>query len=672
MPCNVVFFIRKGTFVRIQAFSLRGMLILGAAVSALAVSCEMSTGLLSESERSSLYTLTLASKSISSIANGAVLAPGAELDVSVVRRSGASALAVLDCSLLNLDGSSASALRFVSATVDSSKAKPAGSASSTKVSRVEGKLQGFSIPSDQVPGAYKLSVAAVGSEGTVLQQETISIFVGSAAPAIDSAPAVEPGAPALLGLSVSWTSLASSAEGGAQSSDVRDPWIRWSRNGSTFAEGLQSAGFAKTVWTSPRAEGAYSIRAEVFPAAPSEGGSYSFKAVASQDLRVMVIDPVGESGDDFADALAFHSLLKFDGGFDDSGTRLRTEQPAPTGAPALDAYPGGFGYRFGPSAGVSVPGLMPPSTSGKLGAFAVLVRLAPDGGQGNLVRFASPDSSYVLSLGLDGGKPYVESRIGGSSRRSLASSSVPSGPISLEAILKPEGDSLTVSWRADGERIDAPSIPLPPAPPAGSATLGGADSLPGVYDGFGLMLPGAISSYPSPTFRLASRRRWKSSLILAEGFEDGVLPPSSSASGSTSMTSRGLVLKDGGSITLAPQFSPGAGIAIEVGIEGDRGSCLVDFLDSDGKRVFSIRGTGEVLDASGAVLGAIPLSGSKIDFSIEQRDGKTRVVGNGGAPAYVVSGFAGRYSLSFRQAGGVSQAIVYRALVRPSSSSTSR
>jgi hypothetical protein len=75
----------------------------------------------------------------------------------------------------------------------------------------------------------------------------------------------------------------------------------------------------------------------------------------------MVIAASGGSGNDFADPLSFYSLLRLDGSFDDSGTRPRGAQPEAFGSPSLDIYPGGFGYRFGAKAGVTVPGLMPPS-----------------------------------------------------------------------------------------------------------------------------------------------------------------------------------------------------------------------------------------------------------------------------------------------------------------------
>jgi hypothetical protein len=292
---------------------------------------------------------------------------------------------------------------------------------------------------------------------------------------------------------------------------------------------------------------------------------------------------------------------------------------------------------------------MPPSASGRLSAFAVLVRLAPEQGSGGIVRFASADGSYVFALGLKDGKPYVESQAAGKTQTSTALSSVPSGPLTLEAVFKPEGNALSVSWWAEGERIDAPSLPLPSAPPAGGAALGGAGSLPGVYDGFGLMVAGSSSAYPSPAYRLASRRLWKSSLIIAEGFEDELPQPSS--------------------IVLAPDFGIGAGIVVEATIDGDRASCALEFSTPEGERVFAVRGTGEVLSASGKAIGSIPVTGARMSFSLELRDGKLYIVGAGRATELGIPGSAKRFVLSLKREAGANPSNFDRVLVRFASAS---
>ena len=416
-----------------------GAFSLTIAASALALSCGVSSGFLSDSERNSLYTLTMNAPDGSTLSEGDSILPGTGVSVTVDKKSGVGNPAALDFTLTGLDGSSAAAFHLatpsaraltVAASQPTALALPSVSPSQT-VARIDGKLDGFIIPAGLSPGAYELTVTISGSDGTQLLEQTLHLFVGGSMPVIDSVsafpPAVEPGTAVLLGLTVSWTSVlpppasASSSSTTAVSGTTiaatatpsapkiisgvtssatatlptatlptatlptatlptatlptatlptatlptatlptdpkatRDPWIRWSRDGSSFAEGLLSSGLGKVVWSAPQVEGAYAITAEVFPAAPPKGSRFSFKAAESQDLKVMVISAPGGSGNDFADPLAFYSLLRFDGSFDDIGTRPRSLQPKSFGSPALDTYSSGFGYRFGDTAGVVVP-----------------------------------------------------------------------------------------------------------------------------------------------------------------------------------------------------------------------------------------------------------------------------------------------------------------------------
>ncbi|GEM_PF-1642771 len=661
------------------------------AVSASVLSCGMSTGLLSDSERSSLYALNMDAQDGSPIVDGAVLAPGTGISAIVAKKSGAGDPAALDLSLAGLDGTPAAALHFASPAAKSTpnvgSSQTALLSSSVSVARIDGKLDGFAIPAGLPSGAYELSVSVSGPDGSLLLQEQLHLFVGASNPMIDSVsafpPAIEPGAAALLGLTVSWASLAQppapasapsnasvasgnvpsgAASPAAAPQDSRDPWIRWSRDGASFAEGLLSAGMGKVVWSAPRTEGAYSITAEVFPAAPPKGTSFTFKAASSQDLKVMVIATPGGSGNDFSDPLAFYSLLRFDGSFDDIGTRPRNAQPKSFGSPTLEAYSSGFGYRFGPGAGVVIPGLMPPAASGMLGPFTVILRLDADQPDGYCVSFASVDGSYRLAMGIKASKPYVDLTSGGKTLRSTASNSIPGSPLTIAAIFRPDGDRLAISWSAEGERINAPSLPLPSAPPDGSATLGGPGSISGVYDGFGL-----LSGASLPLYRLAAWRQWKTSLIIAESFEDGALPPQSTPAGGVSAASGALELKPGGSLTLAPAFAISSALVVEADVEGDQASCSMAFSTPEGSRVFSVGGTGNIEDAAGKTVGSIDVVGGRIAITLEPKDGSLYITGTEAKEAVAVPSPARRFVLSLERTGGTGEAAFGRVLVRSSS-----
>ncbi len=138
-----------------------GAFSLTIAASALALSCGVSSGFLSDSERNSLYTLTMNAPDGSTLSEGDSILPGTGVSVIVDKKSGVGNPAALDFTLMGLDGSSAAAFHLATPsaralTVDGSQptALPAVSPSQT-VARIDGKLDGFVIPAGLSPGAYK-------------------------------------------------------------------------------------------------------------------------------------------------------------------------------------------------------------------------------------------------------------------------------------------------------------------------------------------------------------------------------------------------------------------------------------------------------------------------------------------------------------------------------------
>ncbi len=637
----------------------------------MAASCGVSSSILSDSERSSLYAIKLNSNNGQEIKDGSILAPGSRIVPTLSKLPGAADPGAFEFELEGYAGRKAAAVRIRSAsfaaTAQASLGKadaPDASPTATQVVElVDGALPAIPLPAAMPPGAYKVSMKVIGKDGSIDLRAERTVFVGVSAPIIESAtsfpPTVEPGAPALLGLSVGLA-----ADEAAGEARAADPWIEWSAAGAVFAAGPLSAGLDKAVWSAPRAAGAYSVAVQVYPAPPLDSGGFGFPASAESRRAVSVMaiaNPAG-SGDDFADSLSFLSLLRLDGDFADAGTRPRIAQPEAFGSPELDVYASGFGYRFGPASGVLVPELMPPAQDDRLSAFFVLVRLAPrdDDGTGVIARFASDDGSHSLVIGLDAWKPYAEFAFDGKIQRSASSDAIPSSPLTLQASFAPSGERLDIRWYAEGERIDSPSMPLPPPPGPGGAVLGGPGSLVGVYDGFGLS-----AGASSPSYRLAARRKWKSALIYAEGFEDGRLPAPSGATVGASASAGSLALESGSELGLVPSFAPGDGVAIEVALSGDRASARLVFSKPGGAALFSIRGTGEVEDASGKALGALDLGYPRISLSIASSDEGFSLRSGVGDRVFVTAG-SPDLALSLSRAGGVGALSIERILARHS------
>jgi hypothetical protein len=246
-------------------------------------------------------------------------------------------------------------------------------------------------------------------------------------------------------------------------------------------------------------------------------------------------------------------------------------------------------------------------------------------------------------------------------QRSTAQTSLPypAFPSTIQASLRPDGDKLAITWYVEGARIEAPPLSLPDAPPQGSAQLGGAHSLPGVYDGFGVMVNSA-----SPAYRLASRRKYKSSLVLAEAFEDGALPPLSTATGQVNAGLGSLTVREGGALALSPVFGVSSTLVIESDFEGDRDGCELVLSGPDLEALISVSGSGVVRDSSGKQLGVLSQAAGKIAFRLDLQDGNLKLRGSDSSESIVLSTASKRFVLSLESGAGADHVDYRRVLVR--------
>jgi hypothetical protein len=670
------------------------------------LSCDLSSSILSDADRSSLYAVSLKLDS-QALAEGSLIRPGSSINTVVSLMSGASEPATLDLSIVQEAGkrqplsmriatprylgpnaaalpraSEAQGSSIVEAGGGSAPGAESGAATTLasdaadlrNVSRIEDPLPVFLVPEDIEPGSYRLTATLASVEGKTLQRTDIVVFIGTVEPSLEAAsyfpPSVEPGAAVLLSASVELPA----AEGTAPPATA-DPWIRWSREGVAFAEGPLSEGMDRAVWIAPKSEGAYPIEVEAFPAAPPDAAGFAFTSSIHQGLKVIVKGSLGGASDEFADALRFSSLLRFNGSFEDAGTRTRSSQPEAFGKPALELYPDGFGYRFGSGTGVRIDGLLPPATGGKLGAFTVLARVLPQGTDGFLVRFASEDGVFVLDIGLRENRPYAELGADGKTTRSSPlpsatggqSPALPSGAITLIASFKPEGDKLGLAWIIEGRRFA--SSPLPLSPQKGYAIMGGAGSLPCIFDDFGLM---GQSPLP-PAYRYAERRRWKSGLVAAEAFEDGLLPVSATVAGGAKAVRGGVELPTGSSVAFSPAFPLDRPMAIETQLSGDTASASLVLASEGGALMASFLGNGEIHGPTGAKIGDLGIADGRLSFVLKQGQGSIQVFDqDGDLAAALPDGAADSIQLSVRRAGGQGRLALERVFIGPSADKDSK
>lgn len=165
-------------------FSSRRSLLIALTSLAMIASCELSSGFLSDSERSSLYSLSVGRSDGSAFVEGSVLLPGTEVAAFVSKKSGAADLATLDFSLASEGGIASSGLRLLSSSSRSLLNTGSGAGSAKSVPILLGTISGFQIPDTTPPGLYVLSVSISGPDGSVVQKDSVKVFVGRKLPRI--------------------------------------------------------------------------------------------------------------------------------------------------------------------------------------------------------------------------------------------------------------------------------------------------------------------------------------------------------------------------------------------------------------------------------------------------------------------------------------------------------
>jgi hypothetical protein len=199
-------------------------------------------------------------------------------------------------------------------------------------------------------------------------------------------------------------------------------------------------------------------------------------------------------------------------------------------------------------------------------------------------------------------------------------------------------------------------------PPQGHALLGGPGSLLGVYDAFGLMSPLAPAS-----FRLASSRKWKTT--LAEAFEEGLIPTQAVTKGNVTGSVGSVVFQGASSLTFGAALSLERPLLIEANMSGDLSALSLSVDGRSGGRLFSVSGEGALRDGKGGSLGSIPAADGKISFLFSSSGGDVLISSPGKRGAFTIKAesLSGPYALSFARTDVEGSSAISRVLVREAS-----
>ena len=597
-------------------------------IAVLLSSCNSSSLLFSESDRRSIYTLSVSTFQ-GKLVSGSVLEAGSELTLSLSRMTGSSIPSLLSLELQNEKTQLVASLNY--ATADSSKDLSAA----VEVASLSDELPPFQIPENLGPGCYSLVAYIKDKNGTELQRSEILFFIGGenfGLGGLSLLPASPyPGQAVLFRASVN----------GSTKVSTLDPWFRWSFEGKTLAMGPLSEGFDKIVWKAPLLEGAYSVDVDLYPTQPSVAAL----AIASpwrQAIKCIIARDPGIVNDLFNDTTNFLSWLSFETEFADLGSRLQSEKVVVLGKPLLEAFPGGFGYRLDDNASVSLPGLIPPVVNDTAAPFSLLWRIYSPDSTGSLMKLVDVEGKVLLRAGLNEGRPYLEANVEEGLKRTSADFVVKPGLIDFGLSLEPKAGKYRVTWSINGTRLASSSLLLPDFPDTAKAILGGAGALPGIYDEFAMSLD--LNGRP-PLYRSGLWRERPFDFILAEGFESLPLRSKAVVTGALDFAPGALDIGASSSLSFEGEVSLSRPIYCEVNYVSKGGLLALEFSNSQGL-AFSVSKEGQLRLGDGSLVGLIrPQEEGKLAFIVKSSSSGLEILGTAGVPVARIEAKQGASSL---------------------------
>lgn len=381
----------------------------------------------------------------------------------------------------------------------------------------------LALPEDIVPGSYRLVLRTFQGEDLDSEQ-TLPFFVAGKRPrvsGITSFPVVlQPEAQALLSLDLS-------------SSD-ENLWIRWSLEDKVIRRGLLSELSPQITIGTPKTEGIYTVKAEIFLFPPPAGEKWNFSSAIFEESLIYVSREMLPGSYNLDPPESFYILHHFQGEFSDWGSSGTPMALIPRSEPVLDETLGIFGYRldqFGGFTGSRFP--FPVTPEGRLEPFSlVMIMGLPEApGEGELFLGENEAGDFRLSWTIGGGGiPQVEVVSGEKVYNLEVSESWDADAYSsliLSVAPDYEGGRLHLSFYQEGEMLARTSDSWEHTgfDQRGRYFIGGFEGAPIVLDELGVYYRDGRGR-PSTLPDIFLEDRWKTygtRLIYADGFDGSYL-----------------------------------------------------------------------------------------------------------------------------------------------------
>lgn len=450
------------------------------------------------------------------------------------------------------------------------------------------ELSGSTVPEigvpDVEPGEYVLTLVLF-KDGEEVSRTERRFFVADGSYVIDGVtaypPSFFPASSGILRVQV-------------DAPEEADPYLRWTMDGRTIAEGYASDGLEEVLVKSASAQGVYPVLVELFPTGPTDSGSFPFESSAQYTSQIVVRRTADLGENDLAPEASYYSLFHFMGNFRDDGSRVDMFDVSRTaealGSPDLRVTNGVFGYHLDGESGFRIDDFILPVRDGRLSAFSVSARVLPEddgvsdtvSGPRNLFRAETDAGDISLQVRIEAdGAARVELSAGEESDSVVSGQAVVQigEPGDIVISLLPGRQGTTVVWFVDGEFVWADSLSVgmggssetaevaepqddredPQSVPwqhrSGESVIGGEDGFIGVIDEFGIYFRDEERNPTSDltVFRKAQERLHGENLVYAGGFEQPDSTSELEEEGEVQVDAGDLVLQPGGSV-MFPDF----------------------------------------------------------------------------------------------------------------------
>jgi hypothetical protein len=344
--------------------------------------------------------------------------------------------------------------------------------------------------------------------------------------------------------------------------DGSDPWLRWRQDGRLVAEGLRSEGLGRVILQAGSDSNTEAISLELLSGVP-DGEK---QVLRTFNTGIYKADQPEASPDDLGPPDSYSLLMHFNGILrDDSAAKAHTGIQV-LGSPWPVQTPGGMGFRFGPGSGLIVEDLSSDfGSSNRWQPFSITLKILPlTTERGQIVALEGTDG-FALELeftGFDGLKVSLSN--GEMETVSvLPLESAGNRPQAITLSLLPGEDSLDLVWQVNGDTRAAVSVKSQVRPPDGKVrfTLGGENGFDGVVTELGIHSMNGAGQASAEGDRFEFFSRLNQDVILAEGFEDGLV--------SVGIIPGSGTVINGGSLLLFPsssvRFPAGGNLSFRIG-----------------------------------------------------------------------------------------------------------